>query len=63
MNGEIVVVEKFLLALAVDVDGPPLFSGPSDHNVFYCPVDRSIWRDLVKTAVISAKVLKTYPWH
>ena len=43
MNGEIVVVDKFLLALAVDVDGPPLFSGPSDHDGFYFSVDRSLW--------------------
>ena len=43
MNGGIAVVDKFLLDLAVDVFGPPLFSGPSDHDGFYCPVDRSLW--------------------
>ena len=43
MNGGIAVDDKFLLALAVDVVGPPLFSGPSDHGGFYCPVDRSLW--------------------
>ena len=44
MNGGIAVADKFLLALAVDVVGPPLFSGPSDDDRFYCPVDRSLWR-------------------
>ena len=39
MNGGIVVADKPLPALAVDVIGPPLFSGPSDYSGSHCFVD------------------------
>ena len=47
MNGEIVVAERSLLALAVDPVGSPLFSGPFDYIYSCCPLDWMVCGELV----------------
>jgi hypothetical protein len=47
LNGEIVVADRSLLALAVDPVGFPLFSGPSDYSCFDRPLDWMVCGELV----------------
>jgi len=47
LNGEIVVADSSLLALAVDPVGSPLFSGPFDYIYSYCPLDWMVCGELV----------------